>query len=442
MLEVSYRSILKVALPLMASSFIQAVVLITDSAFLSRYSTLDFDASGNAGILYITLYIVMIGLNDGSQILMARRIGEQRTDRLAKIFGSTLMSNMIFACLLFLIIQWIVPAALHSYSASEVLAEKQSIFITTRGYAMFFATITLAINAYFMATGKTTVVLLGALITALSNIFLDYSLIFGHFGMNEMGLQGAALASTLAEGIGMIFLIVILNYSPIQRTHQILKHINVELQPLKEVIKIGTPIMFQGMIALSVWTIFFTWIEQMGVYELTVSQNIRSIYFLTFVPIWGFGATTKTYISQYIGHKEFSQLRVIQRKIQLLTVVFLLVFVHGALLYPETFVKLINPEIEYVAESGAILRMIFGSILLYSFVSVYFQTINGSGNTQITFYIELASVIVYITLSYLLIKVYETSIFWIWTVEYAYFGMLGLLSILYLRNANWTSKKL
>lgn len=440
MLEISYKSILKVALPLMASSFIQSVVLITDSAFLSRYDTLDFDASGNAGLLYVTMFIVLSGFNDGVQILMARRIGEKRTNLLSRIFGSSVLVNFLIAVLLFGLIQWIIPIGLKSYSLNQVLADKQTDFIQIRSFALFAGIITLACNAYFMAVGKTSVVMRAALLTAVANILLDYALIFGNFGMPELGLKGAAWASTISDFLGMIFLFTMLTLNKQQRDHQLIKNVTIELAPIKEVIRLGSPIMLQGLAALSVWTVFFTWIEQIGTYELTVSQNIRSIYFLTFVPIWGFGATTKTYISQYLGSKKFDDLRLIQLKIQTLTVIFLIIFVHGAILYPETFIKLINPDVTYTAESAAILRMIFGSILLFSFISVYFQTINGSGNTRITFYIEMASVTVYLFMAYLLIKVYEVSIFWVWTVEYAYFAVLGILSILYLRNSNWKNK--
>jgi putative MATE family efflux protein len=440
MLEISYRAILKMALPLMASSFIQSVVLITDSAFLSRYDTLDFDASGNAGLLYVTMFIVLSGFNDGVQILMARRIGEKKEGLLSRIFGSSIGVNLVIAILLFGIIQWIIPIGLQSYSLNDVLADKQADFIQIRSFGLFAAIITLACNAYFMAIGKTSYVMRTALLTAVSNIFLDYSMIYGNFGFPELGLKGAALASTLSDFLGMIFLFTILTINKEQKSHELLKRVSIEMEPIKEVLRIGSPIMLQGLVALSVWTVFFTWIEQIGTYELTVSQNIRSIYFLTFVPIWGFGATTKTYISQYLGAQKFDDLRNIQRKIQLLTVFFLLIFVHGAILYPETFVQLINPDVTYTAESASILRMIFGSILLYSFVSVYFQTINGSGNTRITFYIEMASVTVYLFGAYLLIKVYEAPIFWVWTVEYAYFGIIGLMSILYLRKSNWKNK--
>ena len=440
MLDISYRSILKVALPLMASSFIQSVVLLTDSAFLSRYDTLDFDASGNAGLLYVTMFIVLAGFNDGSQILMARRIGEKKEDLLSRVFGSSICVNVLISILLFSLIQLFVPLGLASYSLNDILANKQIDFLQIRSFALFASIITLACNAYFMAVGRTSFVLFAALMTAVTNIFLDYSLIYGNLGLPELGLKGAALASTISDYVGMILLFTLFILNNEQRNHKILIQAKIQLEYMKELLRIGSPIMLQGLVALSVWTIFFTWIEQIGTYELTVSQNIRSIYFLTFVPIWGFGAATKTYISQYLGAQKFGDLKSIQRRIQLLTVTFLIFFVHGAVLYPETLIQLINPNVIYTPESAAILKMIFGSIILYSFVSVYFQTINGSGNTRITFYIEIASVTVYLFGAYLLIKVYNVPIFWVWTVEYAYFGIIGLLSVLYLRKSDWKNK--
>lgn len=442
MLDYSYKSILKVAIPLMASSFIQAVVLLTDSSFLSRYSTMDFAASGNAGVYYITMFIVMIGLNDASQILMARRIGEERTDRLSRIFGSTIFINLIAAILLFILMQLLLPPILTAVSKSDILANAEIDYLSVRSFGIFFGMITLAINAYFMATGKTSVVLIGAVITAGTNILLDYALIFGEFGFPIMGLKGAALASVVAEGIGMLFLFGLLYINKEQKSHQLLKTIKIKSETLKEVFRIGSPIMLQGFLALAVWAVFFTWIEQMGTYELTVSQNIRSIYFITFVPIWGFAATTKTYVSQYIGHGSFDQIKTIQRRIQLMTLVFIILLVHGMILYPESLIEIINPEQTFIAESADIMRMIFGSVILFSLISVYFNTISGSGNTRYTFLVELASVTTYIIGAFLLIKVFHVSVYWVWTVEYIYFGTIGALSILYLRNSKWKEKKI
>ena len=441
MLDLRYRTILKVAIPLMGSTFIQSVVMITDSSFLSRYSTDAFDAGGNAGLIYITLFIAMIGMGDASQIMMARRIGEKNENLLSRIFTTTMLANLILALALFCIIQLLLPSVIMSYSAHEEIGLGQVEFIKIRGFALFFGVISLAINAYFMAIGKTFVVLISAVLVAISNIGLDYALIFGHYGLPSMGLKGAALASTLADGLGMIFLLILLLIHKTQKEHKLFSSAP-NMQSFLSLYKLGSPIILQGTVALATWTVFFAWIEQMGKYELTVSQNIRSIYFIAFVPLWGFGATTKTYVSQYLGNKEFDKIKIIIRRVQLLTLIFLFIFFHGAFLYPETLIKIINPDIEYTSMSASILQFVSGSIFMYGIGSVYFNTINGSGNTRYTFYVELISVAVYLLAAYLLIKVYETSIFWVWTVEYIYFAFLILASVLYLKFFNWQHKQI
>jgi putative MATE family efflux protein len=441
MLDLKYKTILRVAVPLMVSSFIQSIVLITDASFISRYSTLAFDAVGNGGLIYVTMYMALAGMGDGAQIIIARRIGQENTNAIGRIFGTSILTHFIIAFFLFAILQFLMPSFLNFYSRNQELSGLQGDYIQIRSFALFFAMVTLSIQAFFLANGKTWVVLIAALITAGTNVVLDYVLIFGEAGFPEMGLKGAAWASTIADGAGMLFLAVFLVFSKERKEYKLFSHFSVNFPSMKELFKIGSPLMFQGFIALATWTIFFTWIEQIGTFELTVSQNIRSIYFLAFVPIWGFAGTTKTYISQYIGKGDLHSLKQIQRRIQFLTIVFLLFFFHGAFLYPEQLVGFINPQEEYIEKSADIMRFISTSIFMFGLFSVYFQTINGSGNTMVTFSIEVICVGIYIIAAYLLIKVFHVDLFWIWSVEYIYFGCMGLLSILYLRYFNWKKKE-
>ena len=142
-----------------------------------------------------------------------------------------------------------------------------------------------------------------------------------------------------------------------------------------------------------------------------------------------------------MGRKEFHLIPVIQRRIQIITVLLLLVSFHGSILYPETLIRFVNPNELYVAKSAEILRFVSISIFLYGFVSVYFQTINGSGNTLISMSIEMGSVFIYIITAFLFIKILKWDIYWIWSVEYVYFGTTGLLSFLYLKLFNWQKKR-
>ncbi len=440
MLDLRYRTILAVGIPLMGSSFIQSIVMITDSSFLSRYSTIAFDAAGNGAMIYITLFVTLIGISDGAQIVMARRIGEKKEHLLAQVFGTALLTNTVLAVLLLLTIQVFLPHLIEGITTHAPIAKAEITFVRIRSFGLLFGMVSLVINAYFTAMGKTYLILISAVVIAFTNIFLDYGMIFGHFGMPRMGIAGAAFASTIADGAGMVFLMIALIISADRKKHRLFKELRYNYESLKNLLKVGAPITLQLLAALITWTIFFVWIEQKGAYELTLSQTIRTLYFLAFVPIWGFAATTKTYVSQYLGSKDYEAIPTILRRIQLLTIACLFLLFHGAVFYPEVLVSWINPEVVYVKGSAELLQYVSGSVVIYGISMVYFQTIAGSGNTKITFYIEAIAVAIYILFAYLFIKVFEWEIYWIWSVEYIYFITMGLLSIAYLRIFNWKLK--
>jgi multidrug resistance protein, MATE family len=437
MLSHSYKTILAVALPMMGASFVQSIVLLTDSAFLSRYSTDDFAAVGNAGLIYITMHMFVVGISDGSQILISRKIGENRYGLIGQILLSSFLTLAVIVGGVVLFSQTLLPEIILSYVKHEDIAWKQIDFLSIRSFGLMFTMISLPIQAYYFAFGKSWVPLVGAIITAVGNIILDYGLIFGNLGMPEMGLKGASLASTLADGLDAVFLLAFLFLSKEHVKHQLFKGFKLAKDTLLDIVKISFPIVLQGTVALSTWAIFFIFIEQMGKFELTVSQNIRTIYFLAFVPVWGFAAATKTYISQAVGAKKTRLIPFLQRRIQLLSLLFMLLLFHGSFLYPETIISWINPDERYLAKSVDLLHYVSLSMFIFAFISVYFQTINGLGKTHITFAIETFSVLIYITSGYLFIKVFKWDLVYTWTVEYVYFLTIGALSLGYLKLVDW-----
>ncbi|MFN6083896.1 MAG: MATE family efflux transporter, partial [Fluviicola sp.] len=204
--------------------------------------------------------------------------------------------------------------------------------------------------------------------------------------------------------------------------------------------KIGFPLLLQGFVALSVWTLFFILIEKMGSEKLTISLNIRHIYFIAFVPVWGFAGATKTFIAQYVGARELEVIPFIQKRIQLMCVLFLVICFHGAVLYPEYLISLVNSDELLISRTANILRIVSGAILIYGLGSVYFQSISGIGFTRYTFYIEVISTVVYIVSAYLFIVVLESELEVVWLVEYIYFITMGGLSLLFLKRYNWKKR--
>jgi Na+-driven multidrug efflux pump len=344
------------------------------------------------------------------------------------------------SALFFALVYFFLPNFIDQIVENIEIADEEKKFLRIRSWGFFVAAVFLALNGFFLAIGKTWVIMVSTITFAVSNIIFDYLLVFGVGIFPEMGIEGAALASVIGELFAVMVMLAILFGKQFHISYTLFQAYAVTKSQVNRLLKVGLPLMIQGFLALATWTVFFTWIEHMGRFELTVSHNIRSVYFIAFVPIFGFGATTKTYVSQYLGHHQGDQIKSILRKIQLLSVACLLLLFHGALFYPTQLISLINPDEAFTAESGAILRLVFGSILIYAFISPYFQTINGSGNTRVTLIIEILSILIYLSAAYTFIKILELHIVEVWFVEYIYFGTIGLFSILYLRLFNWKKK--
>ncbi len=420
---------------MMLSGFIQSIISITDGAFLARYSSEAYEAAGGAGLWYITLHMIFVGLNDGAQIKMANAIGEKNTFNFNKTFQSNVIIIAFAAILLSLFVYFCLPNLLdYLIPNNSELAKNQYRFLEIRSFSFVATILSLPIQASFLATGKTKIVMFGSILIALSNVILGYLLIFGNSFFPELGMEGAALASTIAEFIGMFFFLTVLFFQKPIKEFSFFQKNKKRIQGIYENLKVGFPLMLQGLVALLVWTIFFIWIEQSGDNNLRISLNIRYIYFLAFIPVWGYAGTTKTYIAQYAGAKMFDKIPLIQKKMQRLALISLVIVFHGSILYPEKLISIITDKPDEIVKSAQILMYISGSILVYGISSVYFQTIAGLGKTRYSFYIELLATFSYILSAYLFIKVWNLEIQYVWLVEYIYFISLGLASFIYLKS--------
>ena len=436
-LKTDYKSILTVAFPLIIGNFIQSLVLITDMAFLSHLGELEYDAVGNGGLIYLTFFMIAVGFGDSIQILIARYIGQNNYDALKKTFQSGMTGMVGLALIFFLILQFIIPSWLESYAHNSEIARFQNNYLNVRSYSLFLSLTAYGLMAFLIAVGKTRIVFITSIVMSGVNIFFDYVLIFGVWGFPEMGVEGAALASLFADGSTLLILALYFGVSGWIRNYELGNKFAINLQALRNIFVVGWPLMLQGMVSIGTWTIFFLWIEQIGSFELEISQNIRVMYFLAFIPIFGFSATTKTYISQLIGSGKHDEIPKVQRRILLLVVSTLLFFFHGGLLYPETLIGLVNPREEVVRESAIVLRQVFPAILVFAFTSVFFNTISGSGNTKASLLIEILCVSLYLSSAYFFIFHFDFTIAQVWYVEYIYFSSLAIVSLIYLKFFNW-----
>lgn len=429
----------------MAGVLVQSIVMITDSAFLSRLSDADgipFVASGNSGMIYVSSTMFLTGLMEGAQIIMSRRIGEHKYLDVGRVFRHIILIALLVGLGILLIHQFVAPAAFESIVQNKSIGSAMTEFLSIRSWGIIPMALQIAFSAFYLGTGRSAIFMFASILFAASNIFLDYGMIFGNFGFPELGLKGAAYATVVAEWSGAIFLITYGLLDKKRGKFELFKSIKVEFSIIKRILKISIPLMLQGMLAMGTWTVFFTMIEHMGKNELEISHTLRNIYFIAFVPFFGFGATTKTMISTLMGEGRLSELGVVIKRIIILNVSFLILTMHGTFLYPEFIINLINPNQTLMQETIPLLKLIAGSMLLFAVATILFNTVSGSGNTTISMTIEFTAICIYLTISAIMIYIIQADIFNVWLMEYIYFAAIGTFSYIYLKRSNWKLKSL
>lgn len=431
MLDLSFKGILKMAVPIMLGSFIQNFVAITDSIMVNQLGTEAFGAANNAGLLYIVFFMLLNGLGEGTQIQIAKEYGEAHPSEITKTLINSFSIQFIFSTLLIAILFILKPIFLNQIVLNPIIQSQMSHFLDFRLWGLFFAGLQVSAIAFYMGIGKTKIIIYYTLILAFSNIFLDYTLIFGHFGFPKMGIEGAALASTASEAISFLFLFIYLIKTPLFAEFNFLQSIKQGFVFVKTklLLKLSAPLMLKGFLSLSTWFVFFSMIEQMGKNELEASHVVRNLFFLTFIPIFGFGSTARTYISYFNARLQKDLIKTSLFKISFLSVIFYFLVFHGAILYPSWMIQLISKNPLILEDAIQILKIVFGSMLLYSIIIVPFNAVSAVGKTVLTFWIEFVAIVFYLGSTYLVIHLWNWPVSKIWYVEYIYFCTMGLLSV-------------
>ena len=205
-IDTSYQAILKVAVPIGLGTFVQFFVLFFDNLFISELHNDDsFNAANSSGLFYIVGVMLGVGLSAGTQILTARRMGEENIPDIGTIFKNSINYAIVSSVFLFGLFYFLMEPLITGVSENKELAEKMVSFLNIRSIGYFFLFPLIVINGFFSGIAQTKMLFYVALITGLGNIVLDYLLIFGNLGFPELGLSGAAWASSLAEGMALIF---------------------------------------------------------------------------------------------------------------------------------------------------------------------------------------------------------------------------------------------
>ena len=202
------KQIWSVSYPILLSLLAQNVINVTDTAFLGHVSEVALGASAMGGLFYICVFTIAFGFSTGSQIVIARRNGEGRYTDVGPVMIQGVMFLFVMALLLFGFTKAFGGNIMRLLVSSESIYKGTMEFLDWRIYGFFFSFINVMFRALYIGITRTKVLTINAVVMALTNVVLDYALIFGKFGLPEMGIKGAAIASVLAEASSILFFLI------------------------------------------------------------------------------------------------------------------------------------------------------------------------------------------------------------------------------------------
>ena len=389
--EISNKQILKIALPISLALLVPQFNFVINNVFLGHLSEQALATASITGVYYLIFTGIGFGLNNGLQALISRRAGENRPEEIGKIFNLGVAISLLIAAGGILLTYFIAPLILKATIHSEQTYEMSVSFLKIRIWGLPFLFIYQMRNALLVGTNQSKYLVAGTLAEAIANVFFDYTLIFGKWGFPDLGFNGAAIASIISEFVGMFVIYLVITAKGISRRFALLKNVHWDRKNAKSILNISGPLIFQSAISIISWIFFYILIEHHGEESLAISNTMRNVFGFFGVFVWAFGATSNSMVSNIIGQgKKENVLRLVNKimKLSMAIAIVVCVFLN---LFPRMYLSIYGQDEGFIEAGIPVLRLITFVMVLMSATSVWLNSVTGTGNSRVTFFIELAA---------------------------------------------------
>ena len=437
---ISNRQILSIALPISLAILVPQINFITNNIFLGHLDEQSLAAAGITGVFYLIFAVIGNGINNGLQALIARRAGEGRLEEIGKLFSQgiriALVTAVIGIALTYLLAPWILK-----FSLTSVTLRTQAIqFLKIRIWGLPFLYIYQLRNALLVGTNQSKFLIYGTAAETITNIVLDYSLIFGHLGLPKLGFNGAAVASIVAEAMGMFVVFAVISKKGIGRQLKLKINSGFDKSNIRLIIVQSSPLVFQYAISIISWEFFYILIEHHGQRDLAISNAMRNIFGIFGAFTWAFAATASTMVSNIIGQGKKDKVIFLINKIMRMGICFSIIIAILLNIFPRTFLLIYGQDQEFIEHAIPVIRVVSTALILMPLGSIWLNAVTGTGNTRINLAIEIITIIFYCIYVYLVLGYWNLPILYGWMSEWLYWTSTFILSFLYIRSKKWEKK--
>lgn len=438
--SVTNREIWRIAYPIMLGNLAQTIITFTDTAFLGHLGTIELSASMMAGLFYFVFTTLAMGFAIGIQIFIARRFGEGDFKKIGVIFEHGALFVLGLGVFLFCLLHFFSGGLMHTIIDSEKIYDASMQYLKFRHFGIIFVVFNYLFRSFYVGISNTKVITYSTILMAVVNIFFDWCLIFGHCHLPQMGIGGAALASLMAEIAAFCFFWIYTFITVPHEKYGMFRWHKLQPQLMGSILKVAFPCMMQKLFSFGAWFAFFILIEKMGETAIGISSVVRSTYMILIIPCFAFAATANTLTSRIIGEGKSDEVMAMLWKVVKNGTICSLVLAVITSIIPQLILQIYTDDLALAAAAVPSVYVITVATVLGAVGMVYFEAVSGTGNTSAAMALEFGVLIVYVFYVYLMTK--TSSIAAVWTAEWFYNIVMGLIAFIYIWKADWRKKEI
>lgn len=374
------RTVGLLAIPMMLEMSMEAVFAVVDIAFVSRLGTDAVAAVGITEALVTVLYAIAVGLGMGVTAMVSRRIGGKNPEQAARVTGQAIWLGAILSIIIG------VGGVIYARDMLLLMGASENVVATGSGFTAVLLGGSASIlylfllNAAFRGAGDASVALRSLWLANGLNIVLDPCFIFGLGPFPEMGVTGAAVATTIGRGGGVLYQLWFL-FGGRGRLEFHLRHLRLAPKLLRRMLIISIGGVGQFLISTSSWIVVMRIVAVYGSNAIAAYTIALRMLEFVWLPAWGLGNAAATLVGQNLGaglpvRAERSAWRAAKYSL-----VFMSVMGASVLLAAPLITRLFSDDPEVVRIGVSCLRILGIGFPLYAVGMIMTQALNGAGDT-------------------------------------------------------------
>ncbi|MEO5906190.1 MAG: MATE family efflux transporter [Saprospiraceae bacterium] len=436
------RAIFLLSVPMVLEMVMEGLFAIVDIFFVSK---LGIEATATVGLTEVVISQVIalaLGLSMATTAMVARRIGEKDREGANIAAMQAIFIGIIVCAVIAVIFYFTSDDILRFMGGSEELIKVGNGYtriLLTGSSTLFFLFL---LNAIFRGAGNASIAMRTLLLANGVNIILDPLLIFGIGPFPEMGVTGAAVATTTGRGIGVCYQVYhLVNGKSL--IHLQRRHLVWVGDIIRKLIKVSSTGVLQFAIATASWLFVLRIIALFGDAAVAgYSIGIRIIIF-TILPAWGMAAAAATLVGQNLGAMQPERAEKSVWRSAFFNMIFLTSISIIFFFFAPDIIPFFTQVPEVIYHGIICLRIICLGYVFYAYGMVIGQAFNGAGDTVTPSLINfIAFWILQIPLCYTFAKLLNwgpVGVYWGIAISES---MLAVIAVIIFRRGKWKTVRI